>query len=375
MNRYFIKPLFWNSGDYQKPTGAKAASGHPHEYGFGHEEWNNNPGNRIRLDGVWHRVFHITQLNPASEIGAEDNVVVLFITSHSNIQYLVGIVANASELGTRAKRLEIARTLNIDDRWHDAWAQSSVRIAFENNQAKFRKFWRDGLGDDVNWKCPESQFLWFDTKRPIDARKVTGKKRFSSMFGAFQEISSEQVERLLTSAEIEGIDSAKGPHLLRNLRSKLEEVDDTVEDDLEEIRKNRTLKQTTRKALIDARCGQGQFRADLLRRWKDKCCVTSCSLGVALRASHIRPWKGSSNLDRLDEENGLLLVATLDALFDRGWITFNDNGTIRISASISREERKGLGLVDLGICIPLTPRQKANLAYHRREKFDKHRTV
>lgn len=379
MNRYFIKPLFWNSRNYQKPTGEKAASGYPFKYGFGHEEWNNNAGNRIRLNGQWHRVFHITGLDPVKRpIEDDDNVVVFFIASHENVQYLLGIVSNISPVGSQKEQLRTARALDIESRWKDAWALNRVRTrkAFKGNEKKFRKFWTAGLYGDINYKCLEGHFLWFDQKRPISALEVTGKDRFPSMFGSFQELDAEGVQRLLNSSGLEGINlSGDGSVLMRDLRAKLLTNDDSIEEEVAEIERNKKLKPTTRKALIDARRGQGKFREDLLRRWDDKCCVTSCSIGVALRASHIRPWKTSNNADRRDARNGLLLVATVDALFDRGWISFEDNGAIKISSSITREEREELGLNGLRIRQPLSDIEKRNLHFHRTEKFDKHRCL
>jgi transposase len=52
---------------------------------------------------------------------------------------------------------------------------------------------------------------------------------------------------------------------------------------------------------------------------------------VHLRASHIRPWRDSDNEARLDGENGLLLTPTIDHLFDRGFISFEDDGRLLIS--------------------------------------------
>jgi predicted restriction endonuclease len=43
--------------------------------------------------------------------------------------------------------------------------------------------------------------------------------------------------------------------------------------------------------------------------------------------------------ERLDPHNGLLLTATLDALFDKGLISFEDDGTIVISAQLREEQR------------------------------------
>ena len=39
-----------------------------------------------------------------------------------------------------------------------------------------------------------------------------------------------------------------------------------------------------------------------------------------LVASHTKPWRDSTNEERLDGENGLLLTPTIDHLFDKGFI-------------------------------------------------------
>jgi hypothetical protein len=100
---------------------------------------------------------------------------------------------------------------------------------------------------------------------------------------------------------------------------------------------------TVREALIEARLGQGAFRQSLISQW-GTCAVTGCSVLEALRASHIRPWRDSSNQQRLDPDNGLLLLSTLDALFDAGLISFSDTGTILIAPSLRRSAWRLLGI-------------------------------
>src|SRR5271169_3328171 len=88
---------------------------------------------------------------------------------------------------------------------------------------------------------------------------------------------------------------------------------------------------TTRQALVDARLGQGRFRADVGKRWGNKCAVTACGVSQMLRASHIKPWSDCNNRERLDPSNGLLLVAHFDALFDSGLISFKNEGSMLVS--------------------------------------------
>lgn len=92
-------------------------------------------------------------------------------------------------------------------------------------------------------------------------------------------------------------------------------------------------KNTEREATVLSRIGQGKFRVDLLDLW-DACSITDVKVPEILRASHIKPWKQCDNFERLDPYNGLVLTPTLDTLFDRGFITFENKGQIIISREI-----------------------------------------
>lgn len=117
----------------------------------------------------------------------------------------------------------------------------------------------------------------------------------------------------------------------------------SIESDLQELA-GTELNVTTRSALVDARLGQGRFRRELLRRWGGACAVTACRVGAVLRASHCKPWRDSDNRERLDSNNGLVLSATLDALFDAGLIGFEDKGDMLVASVLSDDERTALGL-------------------------------
>lgn len=121
----------------------------------------------------------------------------------------------------------------------------------------------------------------------------------------------------------------------------------SLADDLAQIAR-RKIGPTTRQRLVDARLGQGQFRKDLEWHWAGACAVTGVTVRQALRASHIVPWADPSADDdmRLNPHNGLLLVATLDALFDQGQISFDNSGTLLVHHDISPAQRTLLGLVD-----------------------------
>jgi len=92
---------------------------------------------------------------------------------------------------------------------------------------------------------------------------------------------------------------------------------------------------TTKEMLSEIRVKQGLFRENLMHYWNARCALTGIRINELLRASHIKPWAVSSNMERLDVYNGLLLNAFADAAFDKGLITFYDDGTILFSEKLS----------------------------------------
>lgn len=93
---------------------------------------------------------------------------------------------------------------------------------------------------------------------------------------------------------------------------------------------------TERERLQAARIGQGDFRSALIAAWGGTCPVAEVDHVELLRASHIKPWAASTDHERLDPFNGLLLCAHVDALFDRGLISFEDDGAMLISKAVTK---------------------------------------
>lgn len=102
---------------------------------------------------------------------------------------------------------------------------------------------------------------------------------------------------------------------------------------------------TEAERLVVQRVGQDVFRKGLLAYWESRCAITGLSVVELLRASHIKPWADcTSDAERLDVYNGLLLAPHLDAAFDRGLMTVDDEGEVIISDLINMDERRLLGL-------------------------------
>jgi hypothetical protein len=140
--------------------------------------------------------------------------------------------------------------------------------------------------------------------------------------------------------------------------------------DIDQVQKDATINQATRKALIAARLGQGSFRRKLEQRWGSGCAVTGCLISAVLRASHVKPWRVSSNIERLDPANGILLAAHLDALFDSGLISFGDEGKMLVSTQISAQEKQFFRL-PAALRTMLSTAEKRFLSHHRGSIFKK----
>ena len=118
-------------------------------------------------------------------------------------------------------------------------------------------------------------------------------------------------------------------------------------DDLDfwerKIEQEAELPETDREAIIRARRGQGLFKQRVLQI-EDKCRITGVTNRVQLVASHCKPWRDSNNEERLDGENGLLLTPSIDHLFDRGFIGFEDSGSLIVSPVAHKESLRRMGI-------------------------------
>lgn len=117
------------------------------------------------------------------------------------------------------------------------------------------------------------------------------------------------------------------------------------------------------------RIGQGKLRDELFKFWNNRCPITGVENPDLLIASHIKPWKDGDNEERLSVYNAILLEARFDKLFDKGYISFTDEGDIIISQYLSKEDRLRLGL-DKKIKIEgFKEGHKRYLEYHRENVF------
>ncbi|WP_155263720.1 HNH endonuclease [Sphingomonas segetis] len=125
---------------------------------------------------------------------------------------------------------------------------------------------------------------------------------------------------------------------------------------------------TQKDQLVRARRGQGIFKANV-RLNEKHCRLTGIADPVLLIASHIKPWSKSSDFEKLDGCNGLLLSPHVDRLFDRGLISFDDDGTVLRSPAVAPEVWTAWGLDEIKNVGGFSLKQCGYLAYHRKHLF------
>jgi putative restriction endonuclease len=132
------------------------------------------------------------------------------------------------------------------------------------------------------------------------------------------------------------------------------------------IQTDQRLDETERRALILARRGQGLFRANVLLIER-ACRVTRVERREHLIAGHIKPWRDSSNDERLSSENGLMLTPTIDHLFDKGFISFEGDGDLIVSpvADTTSLQRMGVPIDHRFKVGAFSEGQRKFLDYHR----------
>lgn len=138
-----------------------------------------------------------------------------------------------------------------------------------------------------------------------------------------------------------------------------------------ELLNDPSLDSTTKQRLTASRVGQGVFK-ERIYEFESACRLTRVTTPSFLVASHIKPWRLClSAFERLDGANGLLLTHHVDFLFDRGFISFADDGSVLVSPRASLEDFKLLGL-DAACSAPgarFHCRQLKYLEFHRQNIF------
>jgi len=182
-----------------------------------------------------------------------------------------------------------------------------------------------------------------------------------------------QVRDLLINREIKDV-SLLNAHsfvwIISDVEEGLGKIGLADDDKIKTIAKYRILENKDKEAVIKARIGQGIFREWLTGYW-NQCSVTGCRKISVLIASHIKPWKNCNNEEAIDVYNGLLLTPNVDKLFDKGLISFSDDGVILISSELDAENLKSLWIHKDMKVSKIEDEHLKYLNYHRTKIFKK----
>jgi len=136
------------------------------------------------------------------------------------------------------------------------------------------------------------------------------------------------------------------------------------------LRSRADIPETEKQQLIKARRGQGLFRSQV-ELIEKACRITGVSEKPHLRASHIKPWRDSTDAEKLDGNNGLLLSPHVDHLFDRGYITFDDDGRLIASPHLNTAVLEAWRIPTATNVGHFNQEQRRYLAFHREAVFKK----
>jgi len=205
-------------------------------------------------------------------------------------------------------------------------------------------------------KLNEPVHVMDSLKRPQPARKGGREPYLSEL----PEDDGYQLRRLLN-------------HLVEDLEERIAtETDGKLQEQaIEEHIWHRTdIAPLEKRQLTFARAGQGRFRARV-EQIETACRVTGILDRRFLRAVHIKPWKDASDEERLDGANGLLLCPHIVHLFERGHVSFADDGTLLVSRHLNPYVRKAW---NLDAAVPpraFRPAQRSYLDHHRTHVFER----
>ena len=239
-------------------------------------------------------------------------------------------------------------------------------ISEECRKAAWQNGYRRSLGEEAGWTKFESTtargsihlaasgpegpwFLALDHPGVIEELKLAPDDAPGPGIARYRFATLGELYNVLTAVYDLGLTLPEGP--LEDFRAETGDLPRT----------------TQAERLVIQRVGQDIFRDRLMTYWQGRCPLTGIINPALLRASHIVPWKDCpDDAERLNIFNGLLLSALWDAAFDKGLVTFDDDGRPQFAAELGEAARSELRWYQP---VALTDKHRERLARHRAELF------
>lgn len=240
---------------------------------------------------------------------------------------------------------------------------------FNRESSHVFKYGKDSVGSRLSIRCKQIGCT-------VTVTLPQSENIPKSIQNLFVEEDNELKHRILFEADLDN--QSKYDELLNIIKTNViaplsnndkfeqEEPEEYINEFINNIDRLSNTTDTERDALVKVRIGQGKYRTALDDIWKG-CALTGIKCRDLLRASHIKAWRDAEAHERIDPFNGLLLAAHLDALFDKGLISFDSNGFILISDLISESDLNKLS-IDKSMQLKMPPETHEYMKCHR-EKY------
>jgi hypothetical protein len=262
----------------------------------------------------------------------------------------------------KERRDEIERILK-EERLESRRTYVKLEAQENNNSGIPGVSWRENVERSGN-----KTFSWETNWKNADGELVTRSRSIHKhgKKGGLMKVIRLRMEGISKlKDEIDNFDAQNRIDLLidkyKSILSFLESLDGEEEKLFLDMVSSPDVEVTEKKRVINGRMNQASFRDSVMELWNGKCCVTGSE--ELLVASHIKPWRESTDRERMDPYNGLLLSPVYDKAFDRGLITFDDSGVICISDDF-REDAHHLEVSENDTIEGISSRHVNYLRYH-----------
>lgn len=236
--------------------------------------------------------------------------------------------------------------------------------------------------------------VWVAKKPNQGGQFIVGWYHNATVYRYFQELADEQMGKrksefywynistkratLLSSSQrdksVIGMGQSNvwygSPEMNAEVISYIESIEAGRKKDIEKIEATEKLTGSEKEIVSKVRINQSYFRRIMLEKYTGKCCLCGVNNEDLLIASHIKPWSVSDENEKLNEFNGLLLCPNHDKLFDKGFISFDNNGNILISKKLDKTNRMFLNISEQ-MKIDVNVDNIEFIEYHRKNIFKK----
>lgn len=286
---------------------------------------------------------------------------------------------------TKKKLLDILSHLNrpiVLTKNKDEASEKNFRPDSKNPEIMLDGYWagkplKIEKGDFCAHYITHKREIWigtYDGALPLKKRESSGKQRYSLVM---------KEPKVYKIADYDKPSDNIDPILMENFLHKNGSVTYTY---FQTSTKNTIIKKPSPQSSVDeeftgaekmrllsTRVNHGKLRTRTLKEFNYSCCITGIDISELLVCSHIKPWSKSRGDEKTDRYNVLLLASNWDSVFDKGFITIQDNGEITFSKRLTDSAKKSLGISGNVKFDPkyLTSERKKYLDYHRGNIFIK----